>query len=179
MKFVETSLPGAYIIELELRQDHRGFFSRLWDVQEFRRRGLMDRIVQANLSFNRRKGTLRGMHYQVEPYAEAKLVRCSTGAVYDVIVDLRPAAPTYGRWFGVELTASSYRMLYVPEGCAHGFLTLEDSTEVLYHVSQPYTPEAERGVRFDDPAFGITWPARVTVISEKDRSWPDFRPLQP
>ncbi len=175
MKFIETDLPGAYLIELELRQDHRGFFGRTWDDVEFRRRGLMDRIVQGNLSFNRRKGTLRGMHYQVEPYAEVKLVRCAAGAIYDVIIDLRPDSPAYGRWIAAELTAANYRMLYVPEGCAHGFLTLEDNTEVVYLVSQYYTPEAERGVRFDDPAFSINWPAPVTVISEKDRSWPDFK----
>jgi dTDP-4-dehydrorhamnose 3,5-epimerase len=172
MIFTETELPGAYLIDVERREDDRGFFARAWCRQEFEAHGLIARVAQANISYNRRKATLRGLHYQLPPFAEAKLVRCTRGAIYDVIVDLRVDSPTYLRWLGVELTADQHRMLYVPEGFAHGFLTLEDHTEVTYQVSQFYTPAAERGIRYDDPALGIRWPLEVQVISEKDRSWP-------
>jgi dTDP-4-dehydrorhamnose 3,5-epimerase len=172
--FTETKLAGAYLIEPELLRDERGFFSRMWCQQEFAVRGLRAGFVQGNLSYSARAGTLRGMHYQVAPDAEVKLVRCTRGSIYDVIVDLRPASPTYRDWSGAELSAANYRMLYVPEGFAHGFQTLEDETEVSYEVSQFYRPGSEQGLRYDDPAFGIAWPIGVTVVSEKDRSWSTF-----
>jgi dTDP-4-dehydrorhamnose 3,5-epimerase len=174
MIFTETRLAGAYVIDPQLLQDDRGFFARSWCQREFEAHGLTPRVVQANLSYNKRKGTLRGMHYQLPPHAEAKLVRCTRGAILDVIADLRPGSATAGQWIGVELTAENHRMLYVPEGFAHGFQTLADDTEVTYQVSEFYTPGAERGVRYDDPALGITWPLPVSVISEKDRSWPAY-----
>jgi dTDP-4-dehydrorhamnose 3,5-epimerase len=172
--FTETKLPGAYLIDIEKRADQRGFFARGWCQKEFEAHDLIPRVVQTNISLSKRKGTLRGMHYQVAPYAEAKLVRCTRGALYDVIIDLRPDSPTYMQWLGVELSAENYKMLYVPEGFAHGFQTLVDNTEVTYQVSQFYTPEAEGGVRYNDPAFGIEWPLEVQVISDKDQSWPDY-----
>ena len=174
MIFTETKLPGAYLIDIEKRADQRGFFARGWCQKEFEAHDLIPRVVQTNISLSKRKGTLRGMHYQVAPYAEAKLVRCTRGALYDVIIDLRPDSPTYMQWLGVELSAENYKMLYVPEGFAHGFQTLVDNTEVTYQVSQFYTPEAEGGVRYNDPAFGIEWPLEVQVISDKDQSWPDY-----
>jgi dTDP-4-dehydrorhamnose 3,5-epimerase len=176
MIFQQTELPGAYIIELEKRADERGFFARAWCLREFTAHGLTAQLVQANISYNKQRGTLRGMHYQAKPFAEVKLVRCTRGAIYDVIIDLRRDSPTYLRWIGVELTAAGHRMLYVPEGFAHGFQTLSDDAEVMYQVSQYYTPDAEGGVRYDDPAFGIDWPLEVAVISEKDRRWPDYQP---
>lgn len=174
MIFTETKLPGAYLIDIEKREDQRGFFARAWCQQEFEAHGLVPRVVQTNISFNKCQGTLRGMHYQAAPYAETKLVRCTRGAIYDVIIDLRPDSPTYKQWLGVELTAENYRMLYVPEGFAHGFQTLADNVEVTYQVSQFYTPQAEGGLRYNDPAFGIEWPVQVQVISDKDQNWPDF-----
>jgi dTDP-4-dehydrorhamnose 3,5-epimerase len=172
--FTETKLNGVCIIEIEKLRDHRGFFARVWCQKEFEEHNLVSRIKQANVSYNKTKGTLRGMHYQVTPYEETKLVRCTKGSIYDVIIDLRPASPTYTQWIGVELTAGNYKMLYVPENFAHGFQTLEDDTEVTYQVSQFYTPGSERGIRWDDPAFSIDWPIEVQVISDKDKSWPDF-----
>jgi dTDP-4-dehydrorhamnose 3,5-epimerase len=172
--FEELALPGAFVLRLEERGDDRGFFARSWCSREFAAHGLADRVVQANVSYNRRRGTLRGMHWQEGAAAETKLVRCTSGALYDVIVDLRRDSPTFRRWIGVELTARNRLMLYVPEGFAHGFQTLEDDTEAFYQVSQYYTPGAERGLRHDDPAIGIAWPMPVAVISEKDRSWPDL-----
>ena len=174
MKFQETGLDGAYIVSLEKKKDERGFFARGWCAKEFSAQGLSTRLVQANISFNERKGTLRGMHYQSAPRCEAKLVRCTRGAIYDVIVDLRPASKTYEKWIGTELGANNHSMLYVPEGFAHGFVTLENDSEVLYFVTEFYSPEFERGVRFDDPHFRINWPVRIEVISQKDKSWPDF-----
>ena len=174
MIFTETGLPGAYIIDLQPIEDSRGFFARSWSASEFSEHGLVTRILQANVSFNKARGTLRGMHRQAQPFAEVKLVRCTRGAIYDVAIDLRPDSPTYLQWTAVELTAGNRRMFYIPEDFAHGFQTLEDDTEVTYQVSQVYTPEAERGIRFDDPAFGIDWPLPVNVISDKDRCWPDF-----
>ncbi len=175
MIFRETELKGAFIIELEKLEDARGFFARAWCQKEFEAHGLTARLVQCNLSFNKKRGTLRGMHYQAAPYEEVKLVRCTRGAVYDVIIDLRPESPTYKQWLGVELTADNYKMLYVPEGFAHGYQTLTDDAEVFYQVSQFYTPASERGVRWDDPAFGIEWPETDTrIISDKDESWPDY-----
>lgn len=172
--FTETPLKGAYILEVERREDDRGFFGRAWDAEEFSARGLAARFVQGNISFNTQRGTLRGMHYQAQPYGETKLVRCPRGAIHDVIIDLRPDSTTYTRWFGVELREGDGRLLYVPEQFAHGYLTLDDATEVTYQVSQFYASEFERGVRYNDPAFGIEWPLKVSVISPKDRSWPDF-----
>lgn len=174
MIFIETELKGAHIIELERREDNRGFFARTWCQQEFAAHGLVARIVQVNLSYNHTRGTLRGMHFQTAPYAETKLVRAVRGAIYDVIIDLRPDSPTYKRWIGVELTADNHRALYVPEGFAHGFQTLEEHTDVLYEMSAFYTPLAASGLRYNDPAFDITWPLPVSIISERDTSWADF-----
>lgn len=175
MKFNETGKPGAYIIELEKVGDERGFFARAWCQNEFQRHNLVPRFVQCNLSFNKRRNTLRGMHYQSAPFEEAKLVRCTKGAIFDVIIDLRPESPTYLKWIGVELTSDNYNMLYVPEMFAHGYLTLVDDTEVFYQVSQFYSPNHERGVRWNDPIFGIDWPIDGDlVISEKDNNWPNF-----
>jgi dTDP-4-dehydrorhamnose 3,5-epimerase len=175
MRFVETRLAGAYIIELERRADDRGFNARTWCEREFQERGLATRVVQANVISNRRKGTLRGMHYQLPPHAECKLFRVTRGAIHDVIIDLRPESPTYEQWAAFELTAESFRMLYVPERFAQGFQTLEDDTELVYQVSELYAPEFERGIRHDDPAFGVQWPLAVEAISAKDRSWPNHR----
>ena len=173
MIFEETRIPGAFILEVERMEDERGFFARAWCRKEFQARGLNPDMGQSNISFNKKKGTLRGLHYQVAPLEEAKLVRCTRGAIFDVAVDLRPDSPTYLDWVGAELTADNRRMLYVPEGCAHGYQTLEDDTEVFYQVSQFYSPEAERGARWDDPAIGIEWRDTGTfLISEKDASWP-------
>ena len=174
MKFEETKLPGIFEIHIEPKADDRGFFARSWCRKEFEAHGLDARMAQCNISFNRRKGTLRGVHYQVPPYSEAKVVRCTHGSIYDVIVDLRPHSPTFKQWTAIVLTAEKRNMAYVPENCAHGFLTLEDETEVFYLMSEFYDAASARGVRFDDPAFGIAWPATVEVISERDRTYPDF-----
>ncbi len=175
MIFTETELAGAFVVDLERREDDRGFFARAWCAQEFTDHGLNPRLVQANLSFNDRTGTLRGMHFQREPAAEAKLIRCTRGSIFDAIVDLRPESPTFKDWVGVDLTAENRKALYVPEGFAHGYQTLEPDTETFYLVSEYYTPEAEGGVRWDDPAFGIAWPDPANaLLSEKDANWPDF-----
>ncbi len=174
MIFTETKLPGVFIIELERREDERGFFARAWCKKEFEAHGLNSNWVQANLAFTKRRGTLRGLHYQVAPDAEAKLVRCIRGAMYDVIVDLRPESPTYKQWLGVELSADNRKMLYIPENFAHGYQILMDNTEAFYQVSQFYAPESEQGVRYNDPAFNIEWPLEVEIISDKDKSWPDY-----
>ena len=176
MRFTETKVAGAFLIEPEPIADERGFFARTWCREEFADHGLNPELAQANISFNHHKGTLRGLHYQAAPHEEAKLVRCTRGAIWDLALDLRPGSPTYRAWFGAELTAGNRAMLYVPEDCAHGFLTLADDTEVAYQMSAPYAPEAARGVRFDDPAFGIEWPGEVVVINERDRTYPDFAP---
>jgi dTDP-4-dehydrorhamnose 3,5-epimerase len=156
-------------------EDERGFFARTFCRREFEARGLNPRLAQCSVSFNRRKGTLRGMHFQRAPHREAKLVRCTAGAIYDAIIDLRPASPTFLRHAGVELTAENRRALYVPEGFAHGFQTLADGTEVFYQMSEPYAPQAAAGVRWDDAAFGVRWPLRVSVIAKRDEEYPDFR----
>jgi dTDP-4-dehydrorhamnose 3,5-epimerase len=174
MIFVETELAGAYLVELEKREDERGFFARLWCEREFATHGLTSRLAQVSLSFNRRRGTLRGMHYQAAPYEESKMVHCVRGAIYDVIIDLRVGSHTHAKWFGVELSADNRRGVFVPAGFAHGFLTLTDDAEVLYHISHPYVAAAARGVRFDDPAFGIRWPIAIEVIAERDRNWPAY-----
>lgn len=176
MKFISIPLEKACLIELEAMIDDRGFFARSWCAGEFRLHGLNPNVVQCSVSFNTRKGTLRGMHYQKEPYPEAKLVRCCSGAIYDVIVDLRPTSPSYCKWFAVELTAANRKMLYVPEGFAHGFQTLADDTEVFYQISESYRPEYAQGVRWDDPQFGIEWPIRDPIISQRDRTFADHKP---
>ena len=174
MRFVPTSLPGAFVVEGEPQSDERGYFARTWCADEFAAHGLDPRLAQCSVSWSERRGTLRGMHYQAAPHAEAKLVRCVRGAIHDVIIDLRPASPTFKRHTAVPLRAGAARMLYVPEGMAHGFVTLEDATEVLYQMSVPYVPAAARGVRWDDPAFGIAWPVEVRVIADRDRAYADF-----
>ncbi|MBW2342002.1 MAG: dTDP-4-dehydrorhamnose 3,5-epimerase [Deltaproteobacteria bacterium] len=176
MKFTETKLKGAFIIEPEKLEDDRGFFARAWCKKEFESHGLNPSLVQSNISFNRKKGTLRGLHYQVAPYEEAKLVRCTKGAIYDVIVDLRPSSKTCKQWVAAELTESNYKMVYVPEGFAHGYQTLEDNAEVFYHVSQFYHPDSERGLRWDDPSLGIEWPLPVKTISKKDATYKFLEP---
>ncbi len=172
MRFVETKLAGAYVIEPEPRSDVRGFFARIFCVDEFARHGLSTSIVQANVSYNHLRGTLRGLHFQAEPAAETKLVRCTSGAIYDVIVDLRPESPTYLQHVGVELTAADGRALYVPRRFAHGYQCLTDGAEVLYMVDAFYAPGLEQGLRWDDPALGISWPLPATALSEKDQAWP-------
>ncbi|HWC42149.1 MAG TPA: dTDP-4-dehydrorhamnose 3,5-epimerase [Actinomycetota bacterium] len=176
MRFTETKVAGAFLIEPEPIADERGFFARTWCREEFADHGLTGALAQANISFNHRKGTLRGLHYQAAPHAEAKLVRVTRGAIWDLALDLRRDSPTYLAWFGAELDDANRHMLYVPEGCAHGFLTLTDDAEVAYQMSAPYVADAGRGVRFDDPAFGIEWPGEVVVINERDRTYPDFSP---
>ncbi len=174
MIFTETRLKGAFVVELERRDDERGFFARSWCRTEFEAHNLNPAIVQCNVSFNRLKGTLRGMHYQAAPFEEAKLVRCTSGALYDVIIDLRPTSATYQQHVSELLSAANRKMLYVPEGFAHGFQTLEDNTEVFYQMSQFYSPEHARGVRYNDPAFGIEWLIAEPVITQRDRDYPDF-----
>lgn len=174
MKFVETKLKGAYIIELEPIKDERGFFARSFCQQEFKTFGLKINVAQCNISFNENKGTLRGMHFQVSPKAEEKLVHCTRGSIYDVIIDLRPESQTYCKWTSVKLTANNCKMFYIPEGFAHGFQTLEDDTEVYYHMFEFYFHEYARGVRWDDPAFGIEWPLPDPIISKKDHSYSLF-----
>ena len=175
MIFIEIKLNGAFLIELERFEDERGFFARSWCKREFDQHGLKSEFVQCNISFNLRKGTLRGMHFQDAPYEETKLVRCTKGAVYDVIIDLRPNSQTFRDWYSIELTEDNRKMLYIPEGFAHGFLTLKDNTEVFYQMSQFYMPGHAKGVRWNDPAFNILWPIDIEVISEKDKNIPDFR----
>ncbi len=176
MKFAETRLPGAFLIDLEPVEDERGFFARSFCRREFEARGLCSQWAQSNVSWNARRHTLRGMHYQIAPSREAKLVRCTAGAIHDVILDLRPASPTRFEWIAVELDAERRAMLYVPEGVAHGFLTLRDGSEVFYEMSEFYDPQAARGIRWDDPRFRIGWPAPPAVISERDATLPDFHP---
>ena len=177
MIFHETPLKGAYIIELEKRGDERGFFARAFCQNEFETEGLATKFVQVNNSLSADKGTLRGMHYQLAPHAETKIVRCIKGALYDVIIDLRPNSETYCQSFGKELSADNRRMMYVPKGFAHGFITLTDNTEAFYFVDEFYAPNFERGVRYDDPKFGIEWPIKPVVVSDKDKQHPDFDPM--
>ncbi len=174
MKFHSTPLHGAYLIELEYREDDRGFLARMVCERDFTAAGLEGRFVQVNNSASRRRGIMRGLHYQAEPYAEVKLMRVIRGAIFDAIVDVRPGSPTFGRWFGAELSATNRTMLYAPRGVAHGFLSLTDDVEVIYMSSAFYEPGAERGVRFDDPGVGIAWPIEPTEVTQKDRSWPDL-----
>ena len=175
MIFTPTALGGATIVDLERREDERGFFARIYCEREFAEHGLRARMVQSNMSHTRRAGTLRGMHYQIPPHSEDKLVRCVRGAIWDAIVDLRPDSPTFRKWIGVELSADNGRMLLVPKGFAHGFVTLTEDCAVTYQVSEFYTPAAERGLRWNDPAIGIRWPVEVVDLSDKDRDWPDLK----
>lgn len=175
MIFNETELPGVYVVDVETIGDRRGHFARAFCAGEFEKHGLEPRVAQCNLSYNHAKGTLRGLHFQKAPHEETKLVRCTRGAIFDVAVDLRPDSPTFKKWTGVELSAENSRMLYVPAGFAHGYLTLTNGAEVFYMVSQFYAPASEGGYRWDDPAFGIDWPAPVEVVSDKDAAHPDFQ----
>ena len=174
MIFVETKLKGAYIVELEKREDHRGFFARSWDTNIFEQHGLVGRVVQQNIGFSKITGTIRGLHYQKAPHQETKLVRCTRGAIFDVIVDLRPDSETFQQWLGVKLTMDDNRLLYVPKDFAQGFQSLEDNSEIMYLVSEVYTPAAEAGIRYNDPSIGIEWPLPVSMITEKDANLPDF-----
>jgi dTDP-4-dehydrorhamnose 3,5-epimerase len=178
MIFHPTPLPGAYLIEQQRFTDERGFFARTWCQQEFAEQGLDANLVQCSVSFNTLRGTLRGMHYQLPPFAESKVVRCTQGAIYDVMLDLRPTSPTFCQWFGAELSAANGRTLYIPKGFAHGFQTLTDNTEIFYQMSEFYAPASAGGARWDDPHFQITWPTAITVISAKDQAYPDFDPTQ-
>jgi dTDP-4-dehydrorhamnose 3,5-epimerase len=175
MNFIQTELAGATIVEPQRREDARGWFARVYCEREFAEHGLPPRVAQTNMSLTRRRGTLRGMHYQAAPHAEDKLVRCVQGAIWDAIVDLRADSPTFRKWIGVELSADNGRMLLVPKGFAHGFVTLTEDCAVTYQVSEFYTPAAERGLRWNDPAIGIRWPVEVVDLSDKDRNWPDFK----
>jgi dTDP-4-dehydrorhamnose 3,5-epimerase len=174
MIFTPTQISGAFVIEPERIEDDRGFFARTFCNREFTAHGLQTEFVQCNISFNKKKGTLRGMHYQAAPYQEAKLVRCTAGAIYDVIIDLRPDSATFTQWVATQLSAENRKMLYIPKDFAHGFLTLADNTEIFYQMSQFFEPRAARGLCWNDPAFDIQWPAPVTVISPKDQNYPDF-----
>jgi len=174
MIFTETSLNGLYLVDLLRLEDERGFFARSWCQKEFEEHGFNSQLVQCNISFNKRRGTLRGMHYQTAPYEEAKLVRCTRGALYDVVIDLRPTSQTFKSWFAVELTSANHRALYIPEGFAHGFQTLTDNTEVFYQMSAFYHPESAKGIRWNDSEFSIEWPIEALVVSEKDNSYPNW-----
>jgi dTDP-4-dehydrorhamnose 3,5-epimerase len=176
MRFSKTSLQGAMVIDPNPHADDRGRFMRAWCVREFEEQGIHFVPVQANMGYSKQKGTVRGMHFQEAPALEAKLVRCTRGAIFDIALDLRPDSPTYRQWFGLELSAENGQMLYVPENCAHGYQTLEDATEMHYMTSAFYAPSAAHGVRFDDPAFNIQWPLAATVVSEQDRNWPLLQP---
>ena len=173
MIFAETPILGAYVIEIEKHEDERGFFARSWCAREFAAKDLDPHLVQCNVSFNKRKGTLRGLHYQIPPHAEVKLVRCTKGSLFDVIVDLRKDSPTFLKWFAIELTATNHRMLYIPKLFAHGFQTLEDDTEIFYQMSEFYEPAASKGLRWNDPRLGITWPLGERIISSRDGSYPN------
>jgi dTDP-4-dehydrorhamnose 3,5-epimerase len=175
MKFTQTKIPGAYLLEIEPITDERGFFARTFCSQEFAAHNLVTEFPQCNVSFSAKQGTIRGMHYQVAPYPETKLVRCTQGAVYDIILDLRPESPTFKQWVGMELTAENHQMFYIPAGCAHGLQTLADNTEVFYQMSAIYHPPAAKGVRWNDPSFGIELPLPVSIINERDRDYSDFQ----
>lgn len=175
MIFTETVLKGAFTVDILRLEDERGFFGRSWCMDAFKEHGLNDQLVQCNISFNKKRGTLRGVHYQAAPYEEAKLVRCTMGEIYDVIIDLRPASPTFTNWIAIELTAENRRALYIPEGFAHGFQTLTDNTEVFYQMSEKHHPDAARGLRWNDPLFNVSWPINTMVISEKDNNYPNWQ----
>lgn len=175
MKFFETPLKGSFVIELEIKEDSRGYFARTWDEKIFEYHKIYRKPVQINMSCSKKRGTIRGVHYQAEPHEESKLIRCTRGSIFDVIIDVRKNSSTYKKWFGVELTRENHKMLFLPEGFAHGFLTLEDDIEVSYQVSAFYAPEAEKIIRYNDPAINIKWPINVKEISEKDANAPDFQ----
>lgn len=174
MKFIETSLKGAFVIEIEPNEDARGFFARTYCEKEFKAHAIEVRFVQSNISFTKRKGTLRGMHYQASPHEEEKIVSCARGSIFDVIVDIRPDSSTYTKWFAVELSSENRKILYVPKGFAHGFQTLADESEVTYQMGSEYVPDAARGIRWDDAKFGIEWPLKITRMSDKDAGYADF-----
>jgi dTDP-4-dehydrorhamnose 3,5-epimerase len=174
MKFTETKIPGVFVIDLEKREDSRGYFARAWCETEFSAHNL-PKFVQTNMSMCKEKGTIRGLHYQVAPHGEAKYMRCIRGAIFDVVVDIRPDSPSYKKWFGIELTAENRKAIFVPEGLPHAYQALTDDAEVLYSASCFYTPGAERGIRWNDPAFNIEWPIREAIVSEKDAKWADFK----
>jgi dTDP-4-dehydrorhamnose 3,5-epimerase len=174
VEFEPAGLDGAWVLHLDRREDERGFFARVWSAEEFQRRGLNPALAQCSLSYNHAAGTLRGMHYQAPPAQEAKVVRCVRGTIHDVLIDLRPQSATFRKWVALELTAENRLSFYIPEGVAHGFLTLSDGAEVLYLISSAHVPALARGVRWDDPAFNVTWPRRPAVISDRDRDYPDF-----
>ncbi len=178
MIFTTTDIAGAYIIDIDPNFDDRGFFARAWCADEFAQHGLSTELVQANIAWSNRKGTLRGLHFQASPHEEAKLVRCTRGAAFVVAADIRPNSATHGRWVGVELTAENHRSLYVPPGCAQGYQTLDDETEMFYQMSTAYVPAAARGVRYDDPMFGINWPLPIGSISPADQSWPAYAQIR-
>jgi dTDP-4-dehydrorhamnose 3,5-epimerase len=178
MRFIQLPLPGAFRIELDRREDDRGFFARTFCADEFRAQGLVTAFVQHSVSFNTRKGTLRGLHYQANPHAETKLLRCTAGAAFDVMVDLRGSSPTFGRWHAETLTADDHLVLYIPSGCAHGFQTLQDRTELYYEIAPAYVPDAARGISFDDPALAITWPLQDPIVSAADRMRPRFADIE-
>jgi dTDP-4-dehydrorhamnose 3,5-epimerase len=175
MIFCETILPGVFEIQVEPKADERGVFARTWCQREFEAHGLNSRLVQCSASFNTHNGTLRGMHYQVEPFAETKVVRCTQGAIYDVVLDLRTGSATFKQWIAAVLSAENRKSLYIPVGCAHGFLTLQDASEIYYQMSEFYDASSARGVRWDDSAFKIAWPEKVQVISDRDRTYPDYK----
>lgn len=175
MQFHSTPIADVFIVDVEPIEDSRGFFARAWCSREFQEQGLKNTIAQCNLSYNYKQGSIRGMHYQLPPHEEVKMVRCISGAIFDVVIDLRKDSPTYKKWFGAELSAANYKMLYVPEGFAHGYQTLEKDSVVFYQVTEYYQPGAERGVRWDDPVFNIAWPLPLSEISDKDKSYPDFK----
>lgn len=175
MLFTETKLKGAFLLELEEREDNRGFFARTFCQREFAAHGMNANVVQCNIAYNKKKGTLRGMHFQEAPFQEAKFIRCTKGAIYDVILDLRQGSPTFKQWISAELNEDNHKMLYVPEGFAHGYQTLTEVSEIIYQVSQFYAPQSAAGVRYNDPAFAIKWPLEVAAISDLDKKWPDFR----
>jgi dTDP-4-dehydrorhamnose 3,5-epimerase len=175
MRFQEAKIPGVFLIDLDRREDHRGFFARSWCHREFLEHGLNAQVVQINVGYTAGRGGLRGMHFQAVPNAEAKTARCTRGAIFDVAVDLRPDSPTFKQWFGAELSAENHRILHIPEGCAHGYQTLADDSEMEYLTTAFYSPQDASGVRFDDPAFGVVWPLPVSSISDADQSWPDFQ----
>jgi dTDP-4-dehydrorhamnose 3,5-epimerase len=176
MQFIPTKLAGVFVLEIERKEDARGFFARIFCTDELKERGLVDEYPQHNVGYNHAKGTLRGMHFQRAPHAETKLVRCTHGSAIDVALDLRPGSPTFSQWVAVELSAENHRMIYIPVGCAHGYQTLQDATELSYMTSQLYVPQSATGVRHSDSAFGIEWPLPVSCISDADRGWPDFNP---
>jgi dTDP-4-dehydrorhamnose 3,5-epimerase len=179
MIFGATVLPGVYVVDLQKLEDDRGFFARSWCQNEFEAQGLSSKPVQCNISFNKTRGTLRGLHYQCRPHAEAKMVRCTRGAIYDVVIDIRSSSPTFKQWIAVELTSDNHRMLYIPEGLAHGFQTLADNVEVFYQMSEFHSSESARGFRYDDTAFALTWPLPVSKISPRDLAWPQFESIPP